>query len=610
MAPIKLGYSDNSGEINEKHLHFYNHRSRHVGAVTPEPLYLHKGLREIPTQLGIDNDQKIVGLKKLTALLHANGTKAIAHLSHPGRMANPKIPGNFYVSSTDRACENGGASPKRMDEHDMNEARQLFVDAAIRARLAEFDYIELQFGHGYLLAQFLSPAVNDREDEFGGSLENRMRFPLSVFDAVKASCGLPINIRVSGDEMIPNGIKVSETIELVRVLEQRGAHAVHVSAGSVCSTPPWFFQHMFVPKGKTWEMAGQIKNQTSLPVIFVGRVNSISDIHKLQNNFHAEYIAVGRALVADPDFIGKFLNETPGKIRPCLACSEGCLGGVRSGSGLGCVVNPLAGHDDLPLQRAEISKNFAVIGGGLAGMEATLTLKQRGHQVTIYEKDRLGGQFNLAWLPPNKENMKEILDYFEYEIREQNIPVIYREATEEQLLSAGYDGVIIATGALPAVPPIKGLKEYYWAEFLLDENLPQDKKIVVIGGGLIGLEIASKLTDNNNEVIIVEMLDELARGMEMIEKTLTLKKLNMKNVAIYTNTKVDEIDGDKVFLSGEHQVMLEGIDKIVVATGMRSYHPLAESLKDIIPVHVIGDAKKVGKAQEAIRDGYVTATTL
>jgi 2,4-dienoyl-CoA reductase (NADPH2) len=610
MTPVKLGYSDGSGEVKDKHIRFYDERSRHIGAVTPEPLYLHKGLREIPTQLGIDSNEKISGLRRLTDLLHANGAKAIAHLSHPGRMANPKIPGNFHVSSTNRACENGGAVPKRMDEQDMNEVRQLFVDAAIRAQTAGFDYIELQFGHGYLLAQFLSPEVNNREDEFGGSFKNRLRFPLSVFNAVKKVVNLPINIRVSGDEMTSNGIRIAETIELVKILEQCGANAVHVSAGTVCSTPPWFFQHMFVPKGKTWQMAGEIKNHISIPVIFVGRINSVADVQKIQSTYHADFIALGRALVADPGFVGKYLNQVAGAIRPCLACSEGCLGGVRSGNGLGCVVNPLAGHDDPPLQKAVKSKSYAVIGGGLAGMEAALTLKQRGHRVTIYEKDRLGGQFNMAWLPPNKENMKEILDYFEYEIREQAIPVIYSEATEKQLLSEGYDGVIIATGALPAVPSIKGLKEYYWAEFLLDENLPQDKKIVVIGGGLIGLEIASKLTDKNNEVIIVEMLDEVARGMEMIEKTLTLKKLNMKNVAIYTNTKVDEISGAKVFLSGERQVVLEGIDKIVVATGMRSYHPLADALKDKIPVHVIGDAKKVGKAQEAIRDAYVTAGQL
>ena len=161
MAPVKLGYSDTSGEVKEKHIEFYSLRSKEIGAVIPEPLYLDKGLREIPTQLGIDNDDKIPGLKKLTDAIHKNGAQAIAHLNHPGRMANPKIPGNFFMSSTDKPCENGGAAPKAITEQDMDEIKNLFKSAVIRAKKAGFDIIELQLGHGYLAAQFLSPAVND-----------------------------------------------------------------------------------------------------------------------------------------------------------------------------------------------------------------------------------------------------------------------------------------------------------------------------------------------------------------------------------------------------------------------------------------------------------------
>jgi len=610
MAPVKLGYSDDSGDVNDKHLQFYIERSKHIGAITPEPLYLDKGLREIPTQIGINNDDKIAGLKKLTDSIHSNGAKVIAHLSHPGRMANPKLPGNYYLSSTDQPCENGGAVPKIMNAEDMEAVKKLFVGAAVRSKKAGFDIIELQFGHGYLLSQFLSPAVNKRNDEYGGSFVNRSRFPLSVLDAVKNSVDLPVIIRISAEEMTPNGIKIEETIELVKILKQRGVDAVHVSAGTVCSTPPWFFQHMFVPKGKTWDFASKIKKAINIPVIFVGRVNSSQDVDQLMKDYKADYIALGRTLVADPDFTGKYLGQTDGAIRPCLACSEGCLGGVKSGQGLHCVVNPLVGYDDEPLKPADKKKKYVVIGAGLAGTQAALTLNERGHEVDIYEKDKIGGQFNLAWLPPNKESLKEIINYFEYELKQKSISVIHQEATAEDLLSNNYDGVLLATGAVPTVPPIKGLKEYFWAEFLEEENLPENQKVVVIGGGLIGIEIASKLVDKKNNVIIVEMLDEVARGMEMIEKTITLKKLNMKNVPVYINTKVEAVDGDKVYLSGEQQVTLEGVDKVVVATGMRSYHPLAKELKDKIPVYLIGDAKKVGKAQDAIRDAFITAIEL
>jgi 2,4-dienoyl-CoA reductase (NADPH2) len=610
MAPIKLGYSNGSGLVNDRYLHFYQERSRFLGAVTLEPLYLDPGLREIPTQIGIDNDDKIPKLKKVNGEIHQLGTKVIAHLNHPGRMANPKIPGNYFLSSTDKQCENGGAIPQRMTPEDIDRVNQLFKDAALRAQEADFDIIELQMGHGYLLAQFISPAVNDRVDQYGGSFENRIRFPLKILNTVQQAVDLPIIIRLSGDEMIPHGIKIQEMIELANILKENGVKAVHVSAGTVCSTPPWFFQHMFTTKGKTWELARLIRSEVEIPVIFVGRINSSADVDKLKAEYRADYIALGRSLVADPDFVGKYLHKIKGKIRPCLACSEGCLGGVKSGQGLHCVVNPLVGYDEAPVKQASERKRYAVVGSGLAGMQAALTLKDRGHKVVIYEKDRIGGQFNLAFLPPNKESLKDILDYFKNEMKEEDIQVVKKEADENELLNSAYDGVIIATGAVPVFPPIDGLKEYYWAEFLLEENLPQFKKVVVIGGGLIGLEIASKLVDADNEVIIIEMMEELARGMEMIEKSLTLKKLKMKNVPIYTGYQVTRVDGEKVFLSGEKDIVLGGVDKIVVATGMKSFAPLYDKLKDKLPVFLIGDAKKVGKAQDAIRDAFVVTKDL
>jgi 2,4-dienoyl-CoA reductase (NADPH2) len=610
FAPIKTGYSDGSGAITERHLAFYGRRSAYLGAVTPEPLYLDKGARELPAQIGIDNDDKIDGLRKLTGLLHNSDTKAIAHLNHPGRMANPKIPNNHFVSSTDKPCENRGAVPRRMIKEDIDQAIELFRRSAIRAEQAGFDIIELQFGHGYLLAQFLSPEVNDRQDEYGGSFENRCRFPLMVFDTVRQAVELPIIVRVSGEEMTPSGIKIDETIQLAKMLAARGMDAIHVSAGTVCSTPPWFFQHMFVPKGKTWEMAKQIKDRVDIPVIAVGQINEFEDIEKIRNEKISDYIAIGRALVADPDFVGKYLGKVKGDIRPCPACAEGCLGEVRAGHGLHCVVNPLVGNDYDEIEPAAEKKQYAVVGGGLAGMQAALNLKQRGHDVVLFEKDKLGGQFNLAYLPPQKQNLKKVVDYFVHQIKQESVDVIDKEVQEDDLLSAGYDGVILATGAVPAIPPVKGLGKFYWTEFLQDENLPENETVLIIGGGLIGIEMASKLVYKNNKVIIVEMLEEMARGMEMIEKTLTMKKLKAKNTTMYSNYAVTEVRRDEVLISGEKQIILKGINKIVIATGMQSYNPLEEKLKDRIPVYVIGDAREVGKAKDAIESGYKLASRL
>lgn len=219
FAPVKTGYSDGNGIVTERHVAFYKRRAQYLGAVIPEPFYLDKGLRELPTQMGIDDDNKIAGLKKLVDLIHQQGCKVIAHLNHPGRMANPKIPGNYFISSTDRPCENGGATPKKMNKEDMRNVVNLFVEGAVRAEKSGFDIIELQFGHGYLIAQFISPFVNDRNDEFGGNFENRMMFPLEILQSVMQAVNLPIIIRISGDEMILEGIKLPEMIDLSKIFK-------------------------------------------------------------------------------------------------------------------------------------------------------------------------------------------------------------------------------------------------------------------------------------------------------------------------------------------------------------------------------------------------------
>ena len=610
FAPIKLGYTKGDGIVNEKHIAFYEKRCKYLGAVIPEPLYIDKGLREIPTQLGIDDDDKIEGLKKLTDSMHKFDTKVIAHLNHPGRMANPKIPGNYFVSSTDKPCENGGASPKRMDKQDMEQAIKLFTDAAKRAEKAGFDIIELQFGHGYLLAQFMSGFVNDRDDEYGETFENRIKFPLEVFDAVKNAVKLPIIVRLSGDEMIPKGIKIEESIKLAQILKERGVSAIHVSAGTVCSTPPWYFQHMFVPKGKTWEMAQKIKNGAGVPVIAVGRIGSFEDVEKVKNEFKADFVAIGRALVADSDFVGKYLKEVEGILRPCLACAQGCLGSVKAGKGLQCLINPEVGIDSEIFEKAQKAKKYAVVGGGPAGMEAAITLSDRGHSVDLFEKDKLGGQFIFAPLTPHKQSMGQLLSYFTEELKNKGVNIIKKEATEDDLIN-GYDGVILATGAKPSIPAVDGLKKFYWAEILLEENMPENKTVLIMGGGLIGVDIATALIEKNNKVIIVKRTTDFGEDMEAISKALSLKAMKEKGVVFSDHTHIQKIDGTTVYaLRDGKEIKFENVDIIVVSTGMKSYDPLSEKLKNKVNFYVVGDAKEVGNAQAAIKNAYEIAKNL
>jgi 2,4-dienoyl-CoA reductase (NADPH2) len=607
FAPIKLGYSDGSGKVTDRHKHFYAARNADIGAITAEPLYMHKSLRELPTQMGIDDDDKIAGLKELNVIIHEKGAKSIAHLNHPGRMANPKIPGNVWLSSTNKACENGGAVPKTMTKQDIQDTIDLFAESSKRAKNAGFDIIELQFGHGYLVAQFLSPFVNDRTDEYGGTPENRQRLALDILDAVKKSVDLPVIIRISGDEMIPEGFHLDDMFRFSRALESHGADAVHVTAGTACSTPPWFFQHMFIPKGKTWEFADAIKSKINIPVIYVGRINSVNDIENLKTNHEAEYIALGRALIADPGFTSKYYGNKDGIIRPCLACSEGCLGGVKSGEGLQCLVNPEVGKEKEKLQHAKRPKHIAVIGGGLAGMETALTLKKKGHDIDLYEKNELGGQFNLAPLTPHKRSMATLVPYYKQALEREKINIIFNEA-DPSLITSNYDEAILATGSKPKVPNISGLTNYHWADILAEENLPHNKIILIIGGGLIGVDIATALIPLHNQIIIVKRTTDFGEDMEMIAKSLSLKMMEEQNTTFSDHTHIKHIEGKTVYaVRNEKDIEFNDIDMIVVSTGMNSYNPLEEQLKGKIPVHTIGDAKKIGNAQDAISDGYETA---
>ena len=610
MSAVKTGYGDSEGNISERHLAFWDKRSKYVAAVIFEPFFIDKKVRELPTQIGIDNNDKIEGHKRLVETVHKNGANAVAHLNHPGRMANPKLLGNIYVSASDIQCQNGGQKPKALSIDEIKNVQQQYIDAALRAEKAGYDLIELQFGLGYLIAQFLSPLTNKRNDEYGGSFENRLRFGIEILRGIKSNVKLPVIVRISGDEKFTGGLTIEDSIQIVKILENENADAIHVTSGNVCESAAWYYQHNFIPKGVTWQLAKRIKGNTSLPVIGVGQVTEPTDIAAIINDQKADFIAIGRALIADPDFVGKYLQLVDGRIRPCSSCLTGCLGRIKAGKGLQCEINPEVGRELEPLVHADEIKNYAVVGGGMAGMEAAITLRQRGHNVTLFEKEELGGQFNFAPLPSQKGSLQKQIDYLKYET--EGIPLIRKEAKPDYLIER-YDGVVMATGSVPVVPRISGLKEYYWAEILNKVNIPRDKKVVIIGGGLVGVEIANTLVDYGNSVTIIEMLDDIARDMEMVTRKLNLMKLKKHNVSIFTNSKVNNIENGSVYFfnaSNQEEMKIENVNVYVIATGTQPDNKLYEEIKEKIPSYKIGDAEKAGDVVSAIQSAYFTCKEL
>ncbi|MBW2338871.1 MAG: FAD-dependent oxidoreductase [Deltaproteobacteria bacterium] len=609
MAPVKTGYGTKTGEVTDRHLHFYHRRNHFLGAITPEPFYLHPSLRELPVQIGIHNDEMIPGLRRLAGVIHENGALAIVHLNHPGRMANPNIPGNQYLSSSEQTCATGGKQPVAMNEESITDAELLFQKAAVRAQEAGYDFIELQFGHGYLIAQFLSENVNNRTDRYGGSWENRLRFGLEVLERVKRAVSIPTIIRLSADEMTPGGLKLEDTIRLSTALKQKGADAIHVSSGSVCETPPWYFQHMSIPKGKTWEFASKIRSKVNIPVIAVGQINEKNDPEKILGDRLADAVAIGRPLVADPDFAGKVLGEIKDPIRPCACCLEGCIGGIRSGKGLMCVVNPEVGKEEKPLAKVAKVKKVAVVGGGPAGMEAALVLNERGHRVTLFEKKKLGGMFDLAYRAPRKANLEKLEIYLVNLVKDK-INVAYREADPDELIG-NYDTVILATGSHPKTPTIPGLTEWHWAEILEPDKIPKNKKGVIVGGGFIGAEIAEVLVKNGNDVTIIKKSEEIAPRMEVMSRNFLLKALKELKVKILTGADVVRKKGETLYLSiGDKEGRIENVGFVVYTKGMVPENSMENRLKGKIEVFLVGDCKEIGRAMDAIHSAYGCAVSV
>lgn len=610
MSPVKTGYGTPDGEITDKHLAFWRERSKHAAAIIPEPFFIDKRVRELPTQIGIDADDKIEQHKKLTEVIHGNGALAIANLNHPGRMANPSIPGNIWLSASEIPCPAIGKIPKAMDESDIKSVQDQFIRAAIRAEKAGYDAIEIQFGLGYLIAQFLSPLTNKREMIFGGSLFNRLKFGREIIRGIRNSVRVPVMVRISGEEMFEGGITISETIEIITHLEAEGIAAVHVASGNVCETPAWYYQHQFIPKNKNREMAARIKNAITLPVIASGQITTGKDIDEILNSGSADFVSVGRALIADPDFFGKYEGKITGNIRPCSSCLTGCLGRIKAGKGLQCEINPSVGKEDDPLIPALQKKRYAVVGGGMAGMQAAKTLLERGHKVTLFEKEALGGQFNLAYLPEGKSSLQAQIEYLKNEIKDAEI--IRARATPE-ILKNNYDGIVLATGSRPFIPSIEGLKEYSWAEVLYKTNIPSDKNVVIIGGGMIGTEIAATLINYGNRVTIVELTGEIATDMEAVTKKLNMKKLADNDVRILLNSRVEKVESEKVIVSDTNtgeKLILENIEVLIVSAGMRSENSLSEKLTGTDNVFTVGDAEVPGDVVSAVQSAYFTCKEL
>lgn len=601
MSPVKTALAEmGTGVVTEEQIDYYTRRARGgVGTIIFEPIAVLANGKEHPKQVMLDGEANQRMLGKLIERVHEYKTKLVVHLNHAGRGANPKVTGEQPLSAGDVFCPTTGQTARAMGSAEVEELIEAFVTQAGLAQKAGADAVEVQMGHGYIVNQFLSSTLNKRSDAYG---QDRFLLAQTLLQRLKEALDIPLFVRVSGYEFSENGLSEQDSGALLDLLEGYGVSLVHVGWGNVCDSPPWYYNHMSLPLEVMDQRLGEIRERTNLPLIAAGRMQANDRYSNLVTKGIVDGVALGRQLLVDPDFPGKVLRGED--VIRCGGCLQGCLSNVKQGKAIGCIANPkVISEMDLPQRPAQ---KVAIIGGGPAGLFAGINLAEWGMEVTVFEMgEKLGGQWNLVYKSPGKGLMKNTLDDL--------VQVAYKKLhintgvniTGDELLQAGYDDIVVATGARPAVPDIPGLKDYITGFEIFDmEEIPA-KRVLVIGGGLIGMEAAELLVEQGKDVVIVELLDSVGRGMEPIAQKLMSQKLETK-VDIYVNTQVSRVLDQEVFVQKEgREESLGQFDQIVVAIGTLPENELYNSLKDKSDrVHLIGDAREVAQIMEATTEGY------
>ena len=619
MAPMGTLFANEDGSVSERLCRYYEERAKGgVALIIVEVTAVARGGKAHPRELGIYEDEFIPGLRRLVDSVHRHGASVAIQLHHTGRQTTAEAAGGQPVAPSAIPCPLLKVMPRELTIQEIERLVEAYAEGANRAKEAGFDAVEIHGAHGYLICQFLSAYSNKRTDRYGGDIEGRMRFALDIVARAKEKVGtdFPTLFRLSAQEYVPNGLTLDETRIVAQRLQDAGIHCLDVSAGNY-EAGHMTIQPGWLPRGCLVPLAEEIKAVVSIPVSVAGRINDPVLANTIIEQGKADFVSLGRPLLADPELPNKAREGRLDDIRMCTACCHCVDTVIGNAQPLTCAVNAAVGKEEAIPVPALRPKRVLVVGGGPGGMEAARVAALRGHAVTLYEKEQaLGGQLLIAAIPPGKEELATTTRFLSLQLSKLGVEVrTGQKATVDSITEMKPDAVVVATGSSTVLPDIAGasLPHVAMARDVIMDRKAVGQKVVVVGGGRVGCETAELLASRGKEVTLVRMTGHgrLAGDMGVMTRRQFLAKLRQSPIAIEARSPVERITREGVIIGRDGQSVLVEADSVVLAPAPASDNQLAEQLKGLVPeLHIIGDSAEPRGIADAIHEGFRVACEL